>query len=65
MLGAAGRGVQGEGTGVGEAVKNPFALCEARNGKPVVFLIEKKAGLLSVLDIDMVGNLVFGDDKIG
>ena len=46
---------------MGKAIQHPPALCQPGHGQAVVFLIQEKAGLLTVFHVHGVENTVFAD----
>ena len=57
--------VQRKAAGVGEAVQHRVPGGDAGHGAAVVFLVEEEAGLLAVLEINVVKNAVFADLGLG
>ena len=57
--------VQRKAAGVGETVQHRVPGGDAGHGAAVVFLVEEEAGLLAVLEINVVKNAVFADLGLG
>ena len=51
--------VQPEGTGVGEHVQHPFALCQSGGGSAVVLLVQEEPGFLAVYKVHGILHTVF------
>ena len=58
-------GVETEGAGVREAVKDICAGAESADGPAVLLLIEEEAGLLAVFHVDIIADSVFRDEDVG
>ena len=61
MLCPAPGGVQGKGTGVGEAVQHRPPPGQPRHRQPVVLLVQEEAGFLPVLHVHQIADAVFRD----
>ena len=51
-------GIQSKAAGMGKAIQNMLSLRNACNRSPIVFLIEKKSGFLTIFNIHIIGNSI-------